>query len=95
MFIDDHSQVSGHPRFEFELRIFHSNDDAVSHDVLHGLRLQSNFGNLSVEYIVSIGVDGESHLDLIGDLSDIGFVDVGLHLHSRQIVGDQEQRRSG
>jgi len=91
--IDNHGQIRGHSRFEFELRIIHSNDNAICHDILNRLRFESNFGNLAVEHIGPICVDGKGHLNVIRDLSDIGFVDVGLHLHVRQIVGDQKQRR--
>jgi hypothetical protein len=60
--------------------------------VMLGRSLRSGFGDLPPERLIGVGVDGEHHGLAHLHLPDVGLVDVGLHLHLGQVLGDGEQR---
>ena len=85
--------VGRHAGAQLAVRVRHRDDHRVGDDVLGDGGVQAHLRDLAAELLVGIGVDVEArHLaDL--DLPDVRLVDVGLHLHLGQVLGDGEQGR--
>ena len=85
--------VRGHLRPQFFFRIRNGDDHRIGDDVLAHRRVEADLRNLSAEFLIRIRVDGEARE--LSDLhaADVGLIDVGLHLHLRQILRDRKKRR--
>ena len=85
--------VRRHARLQLQLRVRHVDDRAVGRHVLDDDRLQPDLRHRAVERVGRIGVDAERDVLTGTDAADVGFVDVRVDLHLRQVGGDDEERR--
>ncbi len=90
---DLHAQVRRHSGLELEARVGHVDDRRVGRHILDDDRLQANLGDHALELFARICVYSKRHVLVGPDAADIGFVDVGVDLHLRQVRGDDKENR--
>ena len=90
---DLHAQVRRHARLQLQLRVRHVDDRRVGRHVLDDDRLQPDLRDRTLELLRPDMRPLGTSRSARPDAADVGLVDVGVHLHLRQVRGDDEERR--
>ena len=93
LLLSDDGHAGSHAGEELLVRIGGINDDGIGHHVACGGRFHADLVHGAFKHIVHVGIDSESHALSHFHLPNVGFVDVGFHLHLGQVVGQGEQSR--
>jgi hypothetical protein len=93
LLIDEDPHVGRHAGEQFELGIRRGDDHVIGHHILYDLRGRAHLHDLALKGSAREGIYGEGHRLGHAHAADICLVDVRVHLHVRQILSDQEERR--
>ena len=96
--VDLKRDLGCHPGEELELGVGRGEDDRIGDDVLRGRRGEADLGDLSLEHLPWIRIDGKLHrlprFLRKADLADVGFIDGGEDPHlAAHVGGDDKQLR--
>src|SRR5262249_7036847 len=79
---DCHRDIRSHSGLELISRIVDGENHTIGYDVLNRLRTEADLRNLSIEYIIWIGINCEGDSSAFHNVADIRFIDARAHLHS-------------
>ena len=91
LFLRDDGHAGCHAREELLVGVGRFDDDSISHHIACGGWFHANLVHGTFKHIVHVGIDGEGHPLPYFHLPDVGFIDVGFHLHLGQVVGQGKQ----
>ena len=81
------------PGRSFSLGVVDVDDGRVRDDARDVVRAVADLRDLAVEDLARERVDDAVGVHPVGDLADVGFVDVGQDPHLAQVLGDDEEHR--
>ena len=87
----DHAHIRCHTGQQAPARIGKTNHSHVGHDVGNVLSRLANLPHLAFKSLTGERIDCETGALSGADAADIRFVDAGIHLHIRQILGNHKE----
>ncbi len=83
--------LSGHARFEFELRILNAEDHIVGHHVLHGFRDIADLPDAAIEGFAGVGINVKKGRLANVNFANIRFADIRIEFHLSQRLRNEKQ----